>query len=182
MKRTILAGLLVLPLSAQAQPWLTNDAVERAEAWSRLLKTEREERERAEVQCLKPDGTPEPCESRQPKRQTSPAPVPLPRQDTPGWAVLPPPEYDKPFTGKLTEIRVPPETMRAICPKTIFPLTLACAYPTRDQSECLIIMLSDELIKAAGWTPEIVRRHEVGHCNGFPADHRGARPLALSQR
>jgi hypothetical protein len=153
MKRAILAGLLaVLPLSAGA-----------------------------EVTCLKADGkAPEPCESRQPYGRIPPAAPP--KQNTPGWAILPPPEYDKPFTGKLTEIRVPPETMRAICPKTIFPLTLACAYPTRDQSECLIIMLSDELIKAAGWTPEIVRRHEVGHCNGFPADHRGARPLALSQR
>ena len=153
MKCTILAGLLaMLPLSSAA-----------------------------EVICLKADGkTPEPCESRQPYGRISPAAPP--KQNTPGWGVLPPPEYDKPFPGKLTEIRVPPETMRAICPKTIFPLTLACAYPTRDQSECLIIMLSDELIKAAGWTPEIVRRHEVGHCNGFPADHRGARPLALTQQ
>jgi hypothetical protein len=153
MKRTILAGLLaVFPLSAAA-----------------------------EVICLKTDGkTPEPCESRQPYGRIPPAAPP--KQNSPGWAVLPPPEYDKPFTGKLTEIRVPPETMRAICLKTIFPLTLACAYPTTDQSECLIIMLSDEMLKAAGWTPEIVRRNEIGHCNGFPADHRGARPLTLSQR
>src|SRR5205085_10400186 len=125
------------------------------------------------------NGQPEPSESRQTKQPS------LSNRAAPamqGWLILPPPEYDKPFTGKLTEIRVPPETMRAICPKTIFPLTLACAYPTRDQSECLIIMLSDEMLKAAGWAPEIVRRHEVGHCNGFPADHRGARPLALSQR
>jgi hypothetical protein len=43
-------------------------------------------------------------------------------------------------------------------------------------------MLGDELIKAAEWTAEIVRRHEIGHCNGFPSDHRGARPLTPSER
>jgi len=134
----------------------------------------------AEVICLKADGkTPEPCESRQPYGRIPPAAPP--KQNSPGWAVLPPPEYDKPFPGKLQEIRVPPETMRAICPKTALPLTLACTYPTHDQRECLIIMVSDEIIRAAGWSPEIVRRHEVGHCNGFPSDHRGMRPLTLSQ-
>src|SRR5205823_7404331 len=162
LRRTILAGLLALPLSAQAQPMFYpqtgQNPVERAETLSRALKAEREERERAEVQCLKPNGQPEPCELRQ---------QPMPRLSR--WLVLPPPEYDKPFPGKLQEIRVPPETMRAICPKTPLPLTLACTYPTHDQSQCLIIMVSDEIIRVAGWSPEIVRRHEVGHCNGFRA-------------
>jgi hypothetical protein len=127
-----------------------------------------------DVICLKVDGqTPEPCELRQQKQPTLSNPAaPLKH-----WLVLPPAEYDRLFTGKLQEIRVPPETMRAICPKTPMPLTLACAYPTRDQSECLIIMVSDEIIRAAGWDPKIVRRHEIGHCNGFPADHRGMRPV-----
>jgi hypothetical protein len=124
----------------------------------------------AQIICLKVDGkTPEPCEGRHVK------PAPMPAGKT---LVLPPVEYDRPFRGKLQEIRVPPETMRALCPKTSMPLTLGCAYPTRDQSECLIIMVSDEIIRAAGWTAEIVRRHEVGHCNGFPADHRGMRPVS----
>jgi len=60
LRRTILAGLLALPLSAQAQPMFYPDAVpnpmERAETLSRALKAEREERERAEVRCLKPNG------------------------------------------------------------------------------------------------------------------------------
>jgi hypothetical protein len=90
LRRTILAGLLALPLSAQAQPAFYPETgqnpVERAEAWSRLLKAEREKQERAEVQCLKPNGQPEPCESRQ---------EPMPRLSR--WLVLPPLEYDKPF-------------------------------------------------------------------------------------
>jgi hypothetical protein len=40
-------------------------------------------------------------------------------------------------------------------------------------SERTIVLATDEIIKAAGWTSEIVRRHEFGHCNGWPADHRG---------
>jgi hypothetical protein len=47
MKRAILASFLaVLPLSVQAQPALNpeaiKDPVQRAEAWSRLLRAERE--------------------------------------------------------------------------------------------------------------------------------------------
>jgi len=137
LRRTILAGLLALPLSAQAQPAFYSETaqnpVERAETLSRALKAEREGREWAKVICLKNDGkTPEPCEARQQMqpRLSNPAAPAMQR-----WLILPPPEYDRPYTGKLQEIRVPPETMRAICPKTPLPLTLACTYPTRDQSE-----------------------------------------------
>src|SRR5262249_21587894 len=113
LRRTILAGLLALPLAAQAQPAFYPEAaqnpVERAESLSRALKAEREERERAEVQCLKPNGQPEPCESRQPKQPSLSNPA-APAQH---WLILPPAEYDRPYTGKLQEVRVPPETMRA---------------------------------------------------------------------
>jgi len=51
MKRAIIASFLaVLPLSVQAQPALNpeaiKDPVQRAEAWSRLLRAEREEHKR----------------------------------------------------------------------------------------------------------------------------------------
>jgi hypothetical protein len=158
MKRAIFAGFLaVLPLSAEAQV----------------------------ITCLKPNGMPEPCESRQPARPTTPAPTtqaPKPTLTPRNSAWIPPVEYDKPFKGKLTEIRVTPEIMRAICPKTTFPVTLGCSYPPVHDNQCVIIMLEDKHLEAAGWSAGYVRRHEIGHCNGFPADHRGARPLALSER
>jgi hypothetical protein len=197
MKRAIIAGFLaVLPLSVQSQPALNpeviKDPVQRAEAWSRLLRAEREEhkREFPPPQCLKPDSTPEPCESRKATGQqwprassAPPKPSPPVQPLTPHNSLwLPPPEYDKPFKGKLTEIRVTPEIMRAICPKSQFPVTLACAYPPVHDTQCVIIMLEDKHLEAAGWTAEYVRRHEIGHCNGFPSDHRGARPLILSER
>jgi DNA invertase Pin-like site-specific DNA recombinase len=176
LRRTILAGLLALPLSAQAQPAFypetAQSPVQRAETLSRALKAEREERERAGVICLKNDGkTPEPCEAWQ---QVQPR-LSNPAAPTQHWLILAPAEYEKPYTGKLQEIRVPPETMRAICPKTAFPLTLACTYPTRDQSECLIIMVSDEIIRAAGWDPIVIRMHEESHCGGWPNHHPGMR-------
>jgi hypothetical protein len=175
MNRTILVGLLaIFPLSAAAQ----SPAV----------------RQMPPV-CLKADGkTPESCQLRQcralgincyepeARQQGSPLPHNAPGAQQKVYAVLPPAEYDKPFGGKLTEIRVGPGIMRAMCPKTQYDPTLACAYTTSDRSECVVIMVSDELIRARGWTPEIVRRHEVGHCNGFPADHRGARPWNTVQQ
>jgi hypothetical protein len=175
MNRTIFAGLLaIFPLSAAAQ----SPAV-----WQ------------MPPVCLKADGkTPESCQLRQcralgincyepeARQQGSSLPHNAPSAQRKVYAVLPPAEYDKPFGGKLTEIRVGPGIMRAMCPKTQYDPTLACAYTTSDRSECVVIMVSDDLIRARGWTPEIVRRHEVGHCNGFPADHRGARPWNTVQQ
>jgi hypothetical protein len=47
----------------------------------------------------------------------------------------------------------------------------------RAEEICWIVLSSDDVIKAAGWTPEVVLRHERGHCNGWPKDHAGARAL-----
>jgi hypothetical protein len=75
--------------------------------------------------------------------------------------------------------------MGAVCPKTSFPTTLGCAiHDTRrapDDSvampatECLVVIATDEILKLYGFTYEIVRRHELGHCNGWPGSHVGAR-------
>ena len=41
-----------------------------------------------------------------------------------------------------------------------------------------MILLADEVVASLGFTtPEFVLRHEIAHCNGWPADHRGALPL-----
>jgi hypothetical protein len=31
-----------------------------------------------------------------------------------------------------------------------------------------------EIVRAAGYIPAIVLRHEIGHCNGWPKEHPGA--------
>jgi hypothetical protein len=89
--------------------------------------------------------------------------------------VLPPVEYDKPYPGKLTITRGSQFVMQQGCPKTTLPITLGCAR--HNETECWIIIATDPILRAAGLTYEIVLRHEVGHCGGWPNDHRGARPL-----
>jgi hypothetical protein len=101
-----------------------------------------------------------------------------------GALMLPPPEYDKPFTGEIVLIRANRERMEIACPKSLYPLTIGCAtrYPpawSRDGKDylCVVIILNDELLKEVSpWSYEVIWRHEIGHCNGWKG-HAGARPL-----
>jgi hypothetical protein len=88
--------------------------------------------------------------------------------------VLPPVEYDHPYKGRLVVTRADRSGIRKSCPNTFFP-PLGCAY--RHATSCKVVLATDELIRAAGEDPDIVWRHEIGHCNGWPTDHRGARYL-----
>jgi hypothetical protein len=36
-------------------------------------------------------------------------------------------------------------------------------------------MAPDDVITKAGFPPELIKRHEIAHCNGWPGDHRDAR-------
>jgi hypothetical protein len=96
-------------------------------------------------------------------------PVPL----KPGM-VLPPVEFDHDYSGKITfEIVKTQEELRGICGATYTKGMLACAM-TRGPN-CKIVMPIDDVIAARGWTPELILRHEIGHCNGWPSDHPGVR-------
>ena len=57
-------------------------------------------------------------------------------------------------------------------------MALGCANYV-SSSICAVTMASDEVIEAAGYTAEIVLRHEVAHCNGWPKDHAGSRLWVL---
>lgn len=95
--------------------------------------------------------------------------------------VIPPAEFDRAYAGwlKVERVKTEDEVIK-VCPKTWFPIKLGCSYQygTRGKDgydHCKIIMVADEVIKKVGYTPELVYRHEIGHCNGWPADHNGAR-------
>jgi hypothetical protein len=99
------------------------------------------------------------------------------------YAVLPPVEFDKPYEGELQIFRVEAERIPYVCPKTSYPLTLGCAVrfnpdPDAPLGSCHIVLAPDDVINATNWTPEIVLRHEIGHCNGWTNEHKGARRLA----
>src|SRR5262245_40175826 len=91
--------------------------------------------------------------------------------------VLPPPHYDLPYYGKLIIVRESEERMKQLCPKSMFPVTVACSVRYNDGKACLIVIGDDKLISRLPWPYQAYLRHEIGHCNGWPADHRGARPL-----
>jgi hypothetical protein len=94
-------------------------------------------------------------------------------QGSPFAAVLPPAEFDHQFRGTLTVKRLPDgEALAAACrTKERF----ACTFPKG--ASCVIYMRSDADIRDARWSPQIVLRHEIGHCNGWGKDHAGARRI-----
>jgi hypothetical protein len=94
--------------------------------------------------------------------------------------VLPPMEYDHPYGGELTiHLAKDQAEVRATCPNSKFPPigALGCALLHPNGKQCWIVLAPDADIVAVGHTTEIVKRHEIGHCNGWPADHAGARSI-----
>jgi hypothetical protein len=93
-----------------------------------------------------------------------------------GPRVVPPPEFDRPFgpPGKVIVVTARDQNhVRELCPGSKFAgSALGCAHLTAP--ECKIIVAADDVIKEAGYPPELVKRHEIAHCNGWPADHPGA--------
>jgi hypothetical protein len=88
--------------------------------------------------------------------------------------VLPPLEFDHPFKGKLViKSTSSPTEIKMSCDASTFSYQLGCALRRNDG--CYILMRDETYIRQTGWTTEIVFRHEIGHCNGWPGDHRGAR-------
>lgn len=87
---------------------------------------------------------------------------------------LPPVVYDQPYKGRLTTEIVTPEQLRTRCYNATLR-SLGCAFP--GSNNCHIIMLDEARINAAGWTVELMLRHERAHCNGWTQDHPGKRPL-----
>jgi hypothetical protein len=78
---------------------------------------------------------------------------------------LPPAEYDKPFVGELREfIAKDLDELAGICPEIG---AIGCAAGQSDPPICVIWLAPDEIIRKFGLTTEIVRRHEIGHCNGW---------------
>jgi hypothetical protein len=86
--------------------------------------------------------------------------------------ILPPAEFDKPYKGKLQIVKVDDYAIvHSICQndytKSRRVSAFACAIHTARY--CLI------LLGPTVWDNEEILRHEIGHCNGWPQDHRAAR-------
>src|SRR5262249_33665765 len=93
-----------------------------------------------------------------------------PPEPPPRSADLPPEEFDHPYKGKLTIMRLPLKDVRLRCANAITVMpgpVLACARVSADGSDCTIFLPSDDVIRASGKIPDEVLRHERGHCNGW---------------
>jgi hypothetical protein len=92
-------------------------------------------------------------------------------------ALSPPEEFDKPYTaGPILKIEAHSEgQVKKLCPDFKFDWgpALACSY--KAGTTCKIIIAADAIIRMNGFDPDLVYRHEIGHCLGWPADHKGAR-------
>lgn len=87
----------------------------------------------------------------------------------------PPARYDHPYQGELTVLQLPQPVVRKTCQQlfsqfgysdTTHKEQRGCAIPR--EGHCLIVTI-DKTYK--GTTPEAVKRHEAGHCNGWSASH-----------
>jgi hypothetical protein len=89
------------------------------------------------------------------------------------YPILPPLEYDRPYTGKLRVTVVP--TIKEVMEHCdlAFPSALACTLHRGEL--CIIIILPDDTLYSKGWDAWHVMRHEMGHCNGWRGNHIGAR-------
>jgi hypothetical protein len=109
----------------------------------------------------------------------TPVPVkPVPVQPTvpKQHRIFPPAEYDHYYEGDLTiKIVDSLEELREVCQLEGSQL-LACS--TRNHSSCIIVMVKDEIMRQRSWTTGMLLRHEMGHCNGWGADHTGERSIS----
>jgi hypothetical protein len=93
--------------------------------------------------------------------------------------MLPPPEYDHAYSGKLTVVTVP--TLAALHQACRGPVSsVACARAL--SGHCTIFRRDLTEIARLGWNQADVMRHEIGHCNGWPAHHPNGRPIFSAAR
>jgi hypothetical protein len=90
---------------------------------------------------------------------------------------LPPEAFDHPFDGRVVIQEAKDyDEVRKLCPGMVFTMEpLGCSYRIPAMKLCAIVKVSDEQIRAAGLDPDVFMRHEIGHCWGWGADHKGAR-------
>jgi hypothetical protein len=95
------------------------------------------------------------------------------------WETLPPLKYDHPYLGRLLVIVGGNQIETGFaCHQVRMPPILACTLP-KYPGACLIIHALEDSIIETGTTLNIVLRHEIGHCNGWPEDHGYSEPFVI---
>ena len=85
--------------------------------------------------------------------------------------ILPPAEYDKPFSGILIEKRARDmNEMGDLCAPNLKANKLLGCSSLIDPF-CIIRIAPDDYLKLYAVSVEAVRRHEIAHCHGWPGSH-----------
>jgi hypothetical protein len=95
-----------------------------------------------------------------------PIPIPIPPSPAHVAAELEPPaKYNHPYSGQVDERVIPEAQVRSVCMSMGLDLfAVACSW--HSAGTCYIVLPND------GQAPvSTYRRHEIAHCNGWPADH-----------
>lgn len=86
---------------------------------------------------------------------------------------LPPPEFDKPFTATLIIRRIDTEeSLHAACEGVS---KIACAGLTANGQTCYLYIANDDILRKYHMIYVMSLRHELGHCNGWTAQHENKR-------
>ena len=96
---------------------------------------------------------------------------------------LPPAQYDVAYRGDaIIWFAAEKQDVRELCSKITDPhwSGLACALGTKDRLRCIIYRVKNDVLRAAGYHPNLVMRHEVGHCNGW-IDHESGRKIFANE-
>jgi hypothetical protein len=86
----------------------------------------------------------------------------------------PPARFDHPYHGKLTIYSLPQAEVARRCKMLVgidaaaYQLRGCSLYLGTPGTLCVIVMIDEPY---GNQTPTAVLRHEIGHCNGWPADH-----------
>jgi hypothetical protein len=89
---------------------------------------------------------------------------------------LPPKEFDHPYQWHVDLVIIPTQQeLASTCKYPPGENVLGCSQ--RLYGSCAIYRLPDDLLKKLmpTYPPEILMRHELGHCNGWGGTHLGAR-------
>lgn len=87
----------------------------------------------------------------------------------------PPARFDHPYPGKLVETYLPQPQVFSECQKVFKTYNIKADGFTGRGCAAIIapnvckIIIVDQPYR--GSTPEAIRRHEIGHCNDWPANH-----------
>jgi len=82
--------------------------------------------------------------------------------------LAPPSQYDHPYRGHVIEQRLSAAQIARLCPGE------ACA--TVIKGVCHIMLPNGEKDRRV---IALMRRHEIGHCNGWPASHPNGRMVEI---